>query len=614
MNILYPVMLWFLALIPALLLLHLLKPKPKQMDVANLFLWQELLKERGGNITFKRLTNNLSLWLQILMILLLALALTQPVWTRLAQQRGDVIVIMDVSASMNVRTPNGTRFELAQKEADDLIDQLDRNQQVMLITAGYDAAVAAAWTDDHAVAKQTLRDLKATDAPARLEQSLFLAASFLRPNQEDAMYLLTDGADRNLREFVSAYPQLTPLLVSGGEKNIGITKFEFRQSFAAADEYEIMVIVKNFSPVPMASPLRLFIDRRQIFETQVALEPGEDDVVIAPYSRMMSGIAKIELDVEDDFDADNRAYLALNATKDLWVLLASKGNFFIERLLEAYPNILITRLDAIEPETWQEQARRHDIAIVDRMDIPATNSGNLLLLDAYSPSIPIRKTGEVAFPAVTNWDRRSPLLANADPRNTRIEQAARVESDPVVQTVIESPETPLMMSYNEHGLRAVFLGFDVARSDLPIKVAFPVIMSNLLNWLNPQKLTASTLYATAGTPFPIYVSPDTTEFATRVPGGKSVKHQVTSSPFLFTDTNQVGIYDIVEGGKTRYFTVNLVNEEESNIIPPQQDFSNQPRAAASAETVPTQQPLWMWLVMAALLTLMGEWFSWLKVG
>ena len=139
-------------------------------------------------------------------------------------------------------------------------------------------------------------------------------------------------------------------------------------------------------------------------------------------------------------------------------------------------------------------------------------------------------------------------------------------------------------------------------------------MSNLLNWLNPQKLTASTLYATAGTPFPIYVSPDTTEFATRVPGGKSVKHEVTSNPFLFTDTNQVGIYDIVEDGKTRYFTVNLVNEAESDIIPPQQDLSNAPRAVASAEAVPTQPPLWMWLVMAALLTLIGEWFSWLKVG
>ena len=614
MNILYPVMLWFLALIPALLLLHLLKPKPKQRDVANLFLWQELLKERGGNITFKRLTNNLPLWLQIVIILLLSLALTQPVWTRLTQQRGDVIVIMDISASMNARTPNGTRFELAQQQADDLIDRLDSRQNVMVIAAGYDAAVVAAWTDDHAAAKQAIRALKATDAPARLEQSLFLAASFLHPNQDDTMHLFTDGADRQLGELVSAYPQLTLALVSGGEKNLGITKFEFRQSFAAADQYEIMAVVKNFSTTPMASPLRLFIDRKQVFERQVALEAGEEDVVIAPYSGMMSGIAKIELDVEDDFDADNRAYLALNATKDLWVLLASKGNFFIERLLEAYPNILVTRLEAIAPETWQEQVRRHDIAIVDGMDIPETTSGNLLLIDAYSPSLPIRKTGEVAFPAVTNWDRRSPLLANADPRNTRIEQASVVESDPVVQTVIESPETPLMLSYNENGLRAVFLGFDVARSDLPIKVAFPVIMSNLLNWLNPQKLTASTLYATAGTPFPIYISPGTTEFATRVPGGKSVKHAVTSSPFLFTDTNQVGIYDIVEGGKTRYFTVNLVNEDESNIIPPPQDFSNQPRAEASVETVPTQQPLWMWLVMAALLTLMGEWFSWLKVG
>ncbi len=614
MNILYPVMLWFLALIPALILLHLLKPKPKQMEVANLFLWQELLKERGGNITFKRLTNSLPLWLQILMILLLSIALTQPVWTRIAQQRGDAIIIMDISASMSAKTPDGTRFESAQKQADDLVDRLDSNQQAMVIAAGHDATVASTWTNDRSAVKQTIRNLTVTDAPASLDQGMFLAASFLHPNQDDTIYLITDGADRGLRELLSVYPQLTPVLVSGGASNLGVTKFEFRQTFAAADTYEIMIVVKNFSSALMTAPLRLFIDRRQVFEALVELEPEEEEVVIAPYNGMMSGVASIELDIEDDFDADNRAYLALNASKDLWVLLASTGNFFIERLLEAYPNILITRLDAIDPATWQDQVRRHDIAIVDRMDIPATESGNLLLLDAYSPSIPITKTGEIAFPSVTNWDRRSPLMANADPRNTRIEQAAVIRSDPAAQTVIEAPETGLMMSYEKNNLRAVFLGFDVTRSDLPIKVAFPVIMSNLLNWLNPQKLTASTLYAKAGTPFPIYLSPDTTQFATRVPGGKSVKHEVTSRPFLFTDTNHVGIYDIIEGGKTRHFTVNLVDDAESNIIPQPQDLSNAPRATASAETAPTQQPLWMWLVMAALITLIGEWFSWLKIG
>lgn len=48
-------MLAVLGLIPILLLIHTLKPKPRQVDVSNLFLWQEVLRERSSQLTFERL-------------------------------------------------------------------------------------------------------------------------------------------------------------------------------------------------------------------------------------------------------------------------------------------------------------------------------------------------------------------------------------------------------------------------------------------------------------------------------------------------------------------------------------------------------------------------------
>ena len=48
-----------LGLIPVLILIHFLRSKPKQVEVANLFLWQEVLSERGYNLTLKRLKQNL---------------------------------------------------------------------------------------------------------------------------------------------------------------------------------------------------------------------------------------------------------------------------------------------------------------------------------------------------------------------------------------------------------------------------------------------------------------------------------------------------------------------------------------------------------------------------
>ena len=91
MELLNPFMLAFLGLIPVLLLIHKLRPKPTEVKVTNLFLWLEVFKERTDNVTLKDLKKNIPLILQIFMIILLSMALARPVWTYFAPKKGDVI-------------------------------------------------------------------------------------------------------------------------------------------------------------------------------------------------------------------------------------------------------------------------------------------------------------------------------------------------------------------------------------------------------------------------------------------------------------------------------------------------------------------------------------------
>ena len=87
MQFLSPYMLLTLTVIPILIIIHTLKPKPRQVDVTNLFLWNEVLKERSRNLSFERLKRNLPLLLQILIVVLAALALAKPTWTYLTAKR-----------------------------------------------------------------------------------------------------------------------------------------------------------------------------------------------------------------------------------------------------------------------------------------------------------------------------------------------------------------------------------------------------------------------------------------------------------------------------------------------------------------------------------------------
>jgi hypothetical protein len=615
MQLLYPGMLALLGLIPVLILIHFLQPKPKPIEVTNLFLWQELLSERTRNITLRQLKKTLPLLFQILLVILAALALASPVWLYFTQEKGDIILIVDTSASMKTKQTSGTRFDLAREKTLELIDQKEDNQKILLIEAGNEPTLKSGFLEDPAQTKDLVKSLEPSDVPGKLEQAIYLALSFLDPSKDDTIYLITDGAGCDFSSLLQIHPKIVPIFISGGEKNIGITKFEFRQEIDQQDSYEIMVEVKNFTSEPIECPIRLSIDKFTIMNTQITLEALEKKLLIFPYSGLITGIARAELDIDDDFSVDNAVYLSFSISKDIWVMFVSKGNFFLEKLLEAYPNFLINKVEEIIPSSWQEQVMGHDIIIVDRMDFPATDTGNFFLIDSYSPSVPVVKTGQLEFPDIFDWDRSSPLMANVNLGGLTIEQAAALQADEALNPVVESSQTGLMYTYEKDEMRAVFLGFDIAKSNLPLKVAFPVMMSNIINWLNPHKLGFSALQANAGEPYDIYLHPNTKEIFTRAPNERAEKHQVTSNPFRYTDTKKVGVYTISEEKKRRYFTVNLINELESDIRVPaiEAETTDAASSAIATEQIATQRPLWQFFVLFGLLMLMFEWYFWLKI-
>ena len=212
-----------------------------------------------------------------------------------------------------------------------------------------------------------------------------------------------------------------------------------------------------------------------------------------------------------------------------------------------------------------------------------------------------------------DWDRNNPLLANLDLLGLSIERANQVEADETLRPILESFETGLMYAYEENGLRAVYLGFDLTRSDLPLRVAFPVMMSNIFKWLQPRKLLFSSSQIMAGMPFPLYLGPQTKDFSVAGPSGNWEKFRVQTNPFNYVNTGKVGIYTVADGKKWRYFAVNLVNESESDIRVP--DFKAQVGEAplqTGQEPIKEEMPLWIFFLGVAAAALILEWYFWLK--
>ena len=64
--------------------------------------------------------------------------------------------------------------------------------------------------------------------------------------------------------------------------------------------------------------------------------------------------------------------------------------------------------------------------------------------------------------------------------------------------LVEAVGGPLIYALEEPDRKAIIVGFDLFKTDFPLRVAFPLILSNTLRWLHPAALDQSSLQLAAG--------------------------------------------------------------------------------------------------------------------
>ena len=613
MQFINPLGFLLLGLIPVLIVIHSLKPKAKRVYTTTLFLWREVIQEESIRFRIRRFINNLPLLLQILIITISALALSQPAIDYKTSQFGNLILVIDTSASMKTKSGNGMRFDQAREKALELVGELSKDSRMAVISAGYTPELITGFVSDQVLLSEKINKLQPSDAPGRLEKALYLAVSFLDPERDDWIFVITDGAGDTFETIKEFHPNLKPIWVDGGERNIGITKFVFRQEFYQRSRVEILLEIRNFDDKPVLCPVHLAVDDEVLLDETIGFEAWEKKTLMVPFLGLTTGVAQATLRVSDDFEVDNQAYVVLNQSRETWIQLVTRGNYYLEKLLSIYPNYRVNLVQEIIPGSWEDQIHQNEIIILDRISPPSLGKGNFLLINSFSPDLPITKTGELKRPRVKNWNRKHPLMANLDLSGLNIEYASRIEQGAGVESVVDSTKSGLIAAYQNKDLKAVFVGFDMNRSDLPLRVAFPVLMSNIFNWLNPNSLDFTTSQVQASTGMRLDLRPQTTAFSIRTPLGEREDIVPGTVPYIYTLTNNIGVYRVVEGHKKYKFAVNLVNEQESDIRPPSlSEVASIPTRDVESVPVTSQYNFWLIIVICATGVLILEWVVWLR--
>ena len=513
MTLLNPLALAFAALVPLIVVLYLLKLRRQPARVSTLLFWQRVTADHRRRALFQRLRQILSLLLQLLIFGLLLFALARPelAFFRGAEAGLSTVVVLDTRARTRARTGTGneTRFDQARRVATSYLNRASPHQPVALLAAESAPRVVVGLTGEERSLLAGLDELGPTDAGGRIEDAVRLAADLLAAHPGGKRVVVVTDQPFDFAQPKDAPVQIETRLIPAASdapcENVGLTRLTARPLPNSPETDALLVEIENFGPHRQTGNVELSFEGQLLDVKPFDLAPGEHRTDIYPALAARARIANprgwlhahLDLSPEgkaaDAYAPDDDAYAVVPPPQPLRVLLVTRGNWFLENLLKADDRV---QFDQLEPGAFQPaQAAGFDAVVLDGF-VPegwtagALPKGNYLFV-GKGPFM--EGTAPLEHPPITDTDAGNPLLALVRLRDVTIlraaawtlpEPAPADAADPWrFAAPVRSLERPLVVTGERRGQRLAALAFGAADSDLPLRVAFPLLVHNALGFL-----------------------------------------------------------------------------------------------------------------------------------
>ncbi|HVK03400.1 MAG TPA: VWA domain-containing protein, partial [Armatimonadaceae bacterium] len=511
MNLIAPLSLLFLPLAGgAIVLLYLLRLKRRDRVVSSVMLWQAALQDTQANAPFQKLKRNLLLLLQLLACLFLAFALARPFLWASGLGGKTTALVLDASASMNATDERPTRFDAAVREAETLIRRKEARDAVALVLAADKPVLLAPLTSETDKLLSALARARATDTSGDMREAITFAASQVASRAGAQVTVLSDGAYGRLEEMSLGGAAVGQITFGKRGENVGITAFDVRDALSTGEGREAFVTLQNFGRTRRAIPLEIRLGDDLVAAHEVVLAPGENKSEVFERLRLPEGgVVTARADVKDDLKADDAAQIVLAPRRKIKALLVSEGNAFLERALSLEEYVTV---DRVAPSSYKTtDSADHEVTVFDDAAPPADLPPGRYLFWGGKPASkesPVTPAGqEAAGPTILDWSRSHPLMRFVDLANVRLQRAQGVAPTAWGQTLAETDAGPLIVAGERGGTRAVYVAFTTYESDMALRPAFPIFLTNSLLWLTARPGDAGgvtrpgevvTLAATAG--------------------------------------------------------------------------------------------------------------------
>src|SRR5215212_4210419 len=603
---------------PIIVAMYLLKLRREDRRVSSTFLWQRMVRDVEANAPWQKLRRNLLLLLQLLLLLLLALALARPFFRTAGIAGRNLIVIVDRSASMQATDAAPSRLDAAKQQAIDLIDQLPDGGRATVIAAGGQMEVPVAATTDRRQLRDAIDGIGARNGGGSdLAQALTLAAALSSREADSEVAIISDGnvtfpPEIKMPATVRYFP------IGQRRENVAISAVALQPSAAGQT---LFAQATNYGPSAATRRMDIYLDDTLFNAYNLTLDPTrEQSIVIEVPAQVRKAEAQlVDESNTDALPADDRGYAVSTAGEGTKVRLISPGNRFLETALGLLPSVKTT-LVPTSTATFTETAAQVPLTILDAV-VPATlPPGNLFFIAPTRSTDYFSITGQIDFPALRPAPGDEPLLKDVKLSDVSVRVADTIAPGAWARVAVDGDGGPMLLAGEKDGRRIVVLAFDLHDSDLPLQVAFPLLLSNIVGYLAPGS-GAEAAQLAPGQPLALQADPSITAVRVTRPDEQVVPLEVKDGQAIYADTDALGAYVVEQflGDKLiarQRFAVNLFSKEESTITP-QPELKIQQTSglqqATAGERVGRQE-FWRWLAAIALVVLVIEWLVYQRNG
>ena len=352
------------------------------------------------------------------------------------------------------------------------------------------------------------------------------------------MVLETDGAFDELRGVDTSLPWVTVDTVGTRHDNVGITGMAFRQGSTTGAGYQLFLSVLNTGGTAAMVPLSIRAGGKDVVTRTLTVGAGQRSTMTVPWPGPTSGRVTASLLTHDALPLDDTAYASFAPARNLQVLVVGSQPRFIQQAFASLPGVTVRIQDA--PSDDGPQA---DVVVYAGVQPPLLSKGNFILFDSVPPNLPLRVNGVLRVPAITGWNRSDPLLDSVSLAGIAIGQALDLNPGPGFTVLAASGRSPLLLSWDHSGVRALMLAFDPRSSDFPLRPAFPILLANALSWFFPDWLEPQADEVQAGDPRLISTGGAGVVTVLK-PDGRRVDLAANGPSVTFSDTDETGFYKV----------------------------------------------------------------------